>query len=82
MRKTLLLLLLPFTMHAQTNNVPKLDAYMRAQSNITHFSGSVLVAQKGKMIYPNGFGEADKEWHVKNIAAGKFRTVHICQRAA
>lgn len=75
MKKTLFLLLFPFAIQAQTQpTYPiRLDAYMKAQAGIGHFSGSVLVAQKGKVIYSNGFGEADKEWHVKNTVAGKYR---------
>ncbi|OMP78996.1 serine hydrolase [[Flexibacter] sp. ATCC 35208] len=80
MKKILLFLLLPFAAQAQTNYPLKLDAYMRAQATISHFSGSVLVAQKGKVIYSSAFGEADKEWHVKNTVAGKYRIGSITKQ--
>jgi CubicO group peptidase (beta-lactamase class C family) len=80
MKKTLFLLLLPFAMKAQTTYPTRLDAYMKAQENVNHFSGTVLVAQKGKVIYSNGFGEADKEWHVKNTVAGKYRIGSITKQ--
>lgn len=80
MKRTLLLLLFPFALHAQTIYPIRLDAYMKAQANVDHFSGTVLVAQKGKVIYSNGFGEADREWHVKNTVAGKYRIGSITKQ--
>jgi len=36
------------------------------------FSGTVLVAKDGKILYANAFGEADKDFHIKNTLETKF----------
>ncbi len=41
------------------------------------FNGSVLVAQKGKVIYSGGVGLANCEWNVKNTADTKFYLASI-----
>jgi len=80
MKKIFALILIPFAVHAQTTLPLKMEAYMKAQASIAHFSGTVLVAQKGKVIYSNAFGEADREWHVKNTVAGKYRIGSITKQ--
>lgn len=80
MKKIFVFLLLPFAVHAQNTSALKIDAYMRALSKIAHFSGTVLVGQKGKIVYSNAFGEADREWHVKNTLSGKYRIGSITKQ--
>lgn len=80
MKKLLVALLLPLAVHAQSTIPQKMESYMRAQATVAHFSGTVLVAQKGKVIYSSAFGEADREWHVKNTLAGKFRIGSITKQ--
>jgi len=36
------------------------------------FSGTVLVAKDGNIIYARAFGEADKDFHVKNTLDTRF----------
>lgn len=66
------LLLLPVTLNAQTKYPSALDKYMQSQVKINDFSGTVLIEKKGKLIYSASFGEADKEWHIKNNINSKY----------
>jgi CubicO group peptidase (beta-lactamase class C family) len=58
MKKTFLLLLLPFALYAQ-NNTSFFDAYMQAQTDLYGFNGNVLVSKNGNVIYKKSFGYAD-----------------------
>ncbi|SFW64366.1 serine hydrolase domain-containing protein [Chitinophaga sancti] len=80
MKKIFAFILLPFVVHAQTTIPLKMEAYMRAQTTVANFSGTVLVARKGKIIYSNSFGEADREWHVKNTINSKYRIGSITKQ--
>ncbi|PSL49884.1 CubicO group peptidase (beta-lactamase class C family) [Chitinophaga niastensis] len=73
MNKILWLLLLPVTIHAQQKNTALLNTYMQSQSKICQFSGTVLLVEKGKVVYENSFGEADREWHTINTRDSKYR---------
>lgn len=46
--------------------VDKLDKLISAYAEYGKFNGSVLVAEKGKVIYKKGFGLADMEWSIPN----------------
>ena len=52
--------------------VEKLDHYLKAQVKKDTFSGNVLVAKKGKILYQASFGEASKRFNVKNNLETKF----------
>jgi CubicO group peptidase (beta-lactamase class C family) len=56
MIKMLLFLLLPFTALSQKDSSKLLDSYMRAQVEVNHFNGNVLVAKSGNVIYQKAFG--------------------------
>lgn len=49
------------------------DAYMEAQHKTDQFSGTVLIAKKGKIIYEKAFGLADREWNIPNTIQAKYR---------
>lgn len=57
---------------AQTT-AARIDALVRSYADQGEFSGSVLVAWQGKVIYRKGFGWANAEWKVPNTPATKFR---------
>ncbi len=59
MKKMLLLLILPFTLHAQKDYPKLLDDYMNAAVKFIPFSGSVLIAKGDKIIYEKTFGTSD-----------------------
>ena len=46
---------------------------MKQYNDYGQFNGSVLVAEKGKIIYEKGFGLANMEWAVPNQPDTKFR---------
>src|SRR5579872_6010169 len=81
MKKTILLfLLLPFAASAQKSRTDLLDKFMIAQENINGFSGTVLVAQKGKVIYEKGFGLADKELNVKDKIQSVYQIASLTKQ--
>ncbi len=57
---------------AQTNE-KQIDDLMKTYVAYGQFNGSVLVADKGKVIYKNGFGMANMEWSIPNTPNTKFR---------
>lgn len=54
-------------------NVQKIDGLMKQYHDYGQFNGSVLVAEKGKIIYEKGFGMANMEWSIPNQPDTKFR---------
>ena len=54
-------------------NVQKIDALLKQYYDYGQFNGSVLVAEKGKVIYEKGFGMANMEWAIPNQPDTKFR---------
>ena len=51
----------------------KIDALVKQYNDYGQFNGSVLVAEKGKIIYEKGFGLANMEWAIPNQPDTKFR---------
>ena len=89
----LLLLALPVSIRAADTAVAvaadrdkdlaaKCDAYMQARIKYGKFSGSVLVARDGKIVYENGFGWADAEQDVPNTPRTKFRLASVSKQFA
>jgi CubicO group peptidase (beta-lactamase class C family) len=60
--------------------VDKLDKLVHAYVEYGKFNGSVLVAEKGKIIYKKGFGFADMEWNIPNLPDTKFRLGSITKQ--
>jgi CubicO group peptidase (beta-lactamase class C family) len=56
MIKIFLFLFLPLTLLSQKDTSKLLDIYMRAQVEVNHFNGNVLVAKSGNVIYQKAFG--------------------------
>jgi len=53
--------------------VERIEEYMTARSRVTGFSGAVLVAREGQVVYRRAFGEANREFAVANSLETKFR---------
>jgi len=51
----------------------KVDEYINAQTKLGAFSGSVLIAQGGKVLLSKGYGMANLELGVPNTPQTKFR---------
>ncbi|MBN2437503.1 MAG: serine hydrolase [Deltaproteobacteria bacterium] len=49
-----------------------LDKYVRAEAELDLFSGAVLVAREGEVIYQAAFGHADKQKGILNTINTKF----------
>jgi len=58
----------------------KLDEYMNAATKLGKFSGSVLVAQKGRVLLSKGYGMANYELDVPNTPQTKFRLGSITKQ--
>lgn len=54
-------------------NVQNIDRLMKQYYDYGQFNGSILVAEKGKIIYEKGFGMANMEWAIPNQPDTKFR---------
>jgi CubicO group peptidase (beta-lactamase class C family) len=68
-----------FNVSAQAK-VDKLDKLISAYAEYGKFNGSVLVAEKGKVIYKKGFGLADMEWNIPNQPDTKHRLGSITKQ--
>jgi CubicO group peptidase (beta-lactamase class C family) len=60
--------------------VDKLDKLIGAYAEYGKFNGSVLVAEKGKVIYKKGFGFAEMEWNIANQSDTKHRLGSITKQ--
>ncbi len=58
----------------------KLDKLLNAYAEYGKFNGSVLVAEKGIVIYKKGLGLADMEWNVPNQPDTKHRLGSITKQ--
>lgn len=58
----------------------KIDDLMSTYAKYDQFNGSVLVAEKGKIIYKKGFGLANKEWGIPNQPDTKHRLGSITKQ--
>lgn len=67
------------TAFAQTKT-EKIDALITMYADYGQFNGSVLVAEKGKVIYKKGFGKANVEWDIPNQPDTKFRLASITKQ--
>ncbi|MFK7925959.1 MAG: serine hydrolase [Bacteroidia bacterium] len=58
----------------------KLDELISRYAEYGQFNGSVLVAEKGKVIYKNGFGMANWEWDIPNQSNTKHRLASVSKQ--
>ena len=60
--------------------VSKVEAYMQAMTQAGKFSGSILLANKGKILYSAGYDLANREHGVANTPHTKFRIGSITKQ--
>ncbi len=74
MKRTIALIcLLSLTIVAKSQSKKeKLAAIMATYHKFNMFDGAVLVAEQGKIIYSQAFGEANREWSIPNTVDTKF----------
>ncbi len=58
----------------------KIDSLMKLYSEYGQFNGSILVAEKGKVIYKKGLGYANMEWEIPNKPDTKHRLGSITKQ--
>jgi CubicO group peptidase (beta-lactamase class C family) len=58
----------------------KIDELMTLCASNGQFNGTVLVAEKGRVIFKKGFGLANMEWDVQNQPDTKFRLGSITKQ--
>ena len=79
-----LLLILPaflFIGFAQNSaKTEKIQELMQKFSEYKQFNGSVLVADKGEVLFKDGFGKANMEWDIPNGPATKHRLGSITKQ--
>jgi CubicO group peptidase (beta-lactamase class C family) len=81
MKKIILIILLsPILLSAQKNYPILFDDYMQAQVKVNEFTGTVLVAKKGEIIYEKAFGMADRELKSPNTVLTKFEIGSITKQ--
>jgi CubicO group peptidase (beta-lactamase class C family) len=56
------------------------EEYLQAQLKVNRFSGAVLVAREGKVIFERGYGLANAEWEIPNTPQTKFRLGSITKQ--
>lgn len=62
------------------SKVEKIDQLMKRYTEYGQFNGSVLVAEKGTVIYMKGHGWANMEWDIPNQADTKHRIGSITKQ--
>jgi CubicO group peptidase (beta-lactamase class C family) len=58
----------------------RIEEYMAARVKRDHFSGSILIARDGKVLYTQGYGMANLEHDVPNTPQTKFRLGSITKQ--
>ena len=58
----------------------KIDAVVKHYADQQLFNGSVLVAEKGNVIYKNAVGLANMEWEIPNTTKTKFRVGSVSKQ--
>lgn len=58
----------------------KIDELISTYADYGEFSGSVLVAEEGEIIFKKGFGNANMEWNIPNQPDTKFRLASITKQ--
>lgn len=61
-----------FASHMNNSTAVKIDEIVQAEVQYDLFSGTVLVAEQGEIIYAEALGEANKESHAPNTLETRF----------
>lgn len=58
----------------------RIEALVRAYHDVGQFNGSVLVAEKGAVLFKKGYGLANMEWGIANASDTRFRLGSITKQ--
>ncbi|WP_312553040.1 serine hydrolase [Empedobacter brevis] len=64
----------------QTSLSAKLSKYMKAQTEVNGFSGTVLITRKDTVLLREAYGLADYEWNIKNTVDTKFQLASVTKQ--
>ena len=67
----IVMIFLASSLHGQTIN-QKIEEMMQKHVELDQFSGTVLLAKEGKVLYAKAFGDANKSYQIKNNLDTKF----------
>jgi len=62
----------PAWLEATTRPAGSIDAIVRSRADSGEFSGTVLVAREGRILYQHACGLANREWEIPNDLGTKF----------
>ena len=65
------------SLQAQKGKATRIDSLMRIIVERTDFSGTVLVAEEGKVTYHKAFGYASREWSVPNSVDSRYKIASL-----
>lgn len=71
--------IIPHIICAQ-DKAPQIDTLMSKFHENGQFNGSALVAEKGKVIFKKGYGDANMDWQIPNRPDTKFRIGSITKQ--
>ncbi|GAB2560208.1 serine hydrolase [Spirosoma areae] len=77
---TLIAILLAVSATVAQTKSAKIDALLQQYVANRQFNGSVLVAEKGQVIFKKGYGMANMEWNIPNAPDTKFRLGSITKQ--
>ncbi|WP_018622525.1 serine hydrolase [Spirosoma luteum] len=77
---TALLIWLTLPVSFAQNKAAKIDALIQQYVANKQFNGSVLVAEKGQVIFKKGYGMANMEWLIHNTPDTRFRLGSITKQ--
>jgi CubicO group peptidase (beta-lactamase class C family) len=70
----------PLLCHGQKNITDQFNKFVDAHISAQGYAGTVLVAQKGKVIYQRAMGKADMEWNIPNAINTRFQIGSITKQ--
>lgn len=68
------------TTPSESDKIHRIDSLLNLYSEYQQFSGTVLVAEKGKPTYKQAFGYANHTWNIKNQTDTKFRLASVSKQ--
>jgi CubicO group peptidase (beta-lactamase class C family) len=71
---------LPKGYRAVTDKVSSMEELCQATAETGLFSGAVLVAKDGTILYQHAFGMANQEWNIPNTVETKFRLASVSKQ--
>lgn len=77
---TIIAVLLTISATFAQSKAAKIDEIIQQYVTNRQFNGSVLVAEKGQVIFKKGYGMANMEWNIPNTPDTKFRLGSITKQ--